>query len=226
MKTFRPHPALTLVCLAAALMLASGAAFAQEPEYRVTIYNLTRSQPISPPLVATHSRDLALFHVGEPVSPEFATLAEDGDAMPLADLLVQSSEVQDVAVAAGPVPPGGSTTLMVRGDVPFHRISALGMLVNTNDAFFAVDTVTAPRRRFQTIELYANAYDAGSETNNEDCGFIPGPACAGIGAFVREPAGAEGFVHVHRGIHGTGDLEAADFDWRNPVVKVVITRVR
>lgn len=217
---------LLLTALTASLALAAGAAFAQAPEYQVTIYNLTAAQPISPPVVATHSNDIALIHVGEPVGPEFIAMAEDGDPMPLAGLLASMPQVEDVAAAGGPVPPGGSTTLTVHGDVPFHRISAVGMLVNTNDAFFALDTVTAPRKRYQSLTFFAPAFDAGSEVNNEDCDFIPGPACNAIGAFVRDPMGAEGFVHIHRGIHGTGDLDAGTYDWHNPVVKIVITRVR
>ncbi len=222
----RLQTTFVLTALAASLVLVSGAAFAQAPEYQVTIYNLTAGQPISPPLVATHSNDVALFRVGQPALPELATLAEDGSPADLAALLGGVSQVEEVATAGGPVPPGGSATLTVHGDVPFHRISAVGMLVNTNDAFFALDTITVPRKRYQTLTFYADAFDAGSEANNEDCDFIPGPACAGAGAGVREPSGAEGFVHVHRGVHGGADLDPGAYDWRNPVVKIVITRVR
>ena len=216
-----------LLLAIAGLVLAAGAAMAQPaPEYEVTIYNLTAGQPLSPPVVVTHSRDVAIFRVGEAALPELATLAEDGNPAPLADLLASLPQVADVAVAAGAVPPGGSTTVTVRGNRPFHRISAVGMLVNTNDAFFGLDTVTAPRRRFETLRSYALAYDAGSEANNESCDFIPGPACGGAGAGVRDEAGAEGFVYVHGGVHGVADLDPAATDWRNPVAKVVIRRVR
>ncbi len=37
--------------------------------------------------------------------------------------------------------------------------------------------------------------------------------------------GDEGYVHIHRGIHGVGDLVAAVHDWRNPVAKITITKV-
>ena len=68
------------------------------------------------------------------------------------------------------------------------------------------------------------AYDAGTENNNEMCRFIPGPPCGNRG--VRDTAGAEGYVHVHRGVHGGADLDPALFDWRNPVAKIVITKLR
>ena len=73
----------------------------------------------------------------------------------------------------------------------------------------------------------AEAYDAGSERNSEDCAYIPGPPCEGAG--VHDPAEAEGYVHIHAGIHGIGpDTELvypAEHDWRNPVAKITIRRV-
>jgi hypothetical protein len=36
----------------------------------------------------------------------------------------------------------------------------------------------------------------------------------------------EGFVHVHRGMHGVGDFKAAARDWRNPVARVQVRLVR
>jgi hypothetical protein len=38
--------------------------------------------------------------------------------------------------------------------------------------------------------------------------------------------GEEGFVRIHEGIHGVGDFVEATRDWRNPVAKVSIRRVR
>jgi outer membrane protein assembly factor BamB len=37
--------------------------------------------------------------------------------------------------------------------------------------------------------------------------------------------GSERFVHIHRGIQGGGDLNAADHDWRNPVAQIVVRRI-
>ncbi len=40
------------------------------------------------------------------------------------------------------------------------------------------------------------------------------------------PSGEEeDYVHVHAGIHGIGNLPAADRDWRNPVAQITIQRV-
>ena len=63
-----------------------------------------------------------------------------------------------------------------------------------------------------------------SEENNEDCAFIPGPPCNN--PHVRATDKAEGFVHIHSGIHGGTILIPARDDWRNPVAKIIVTRVK
>lgn len=204
--------------VAALLATATPAAAQGGPSYRVTITNLTRGQTISPPIVVSH-RGVELWRAGAPASPELAAVAEDGDASGLLSLLAVTPGVHDVAMAAEPLPPGGTVVLEVRAPFPFVRVSALGMLVTTNDAFFGLQSVDLPPRRQQGIH-HALAYDAGSEANNEDCDFIPGPPCGNAG--VRATDGAEGVVHVHAGVHGVADLVPAMHDWRNPVALVVI----
>jgi len=68
----------------------------------------------------------------------------------------------------------------------------------------------------------ATVYDAGSERNSEDCQYIPGPPCGNGG--VRDTAGAEGFVHVHNGIHGVSSLSAQTYSWHNPGAVITIKR--
>ncbi|MDX1630999.1 MAG: spondin domain-containing protein, partial [Thermoanaerobaculia bacterium] len=102
-------------------------------------------------------------------------------------------------------------------------ISAVGMLVTTNDAFFGLDSVDVIGGRWW-IRTAAPAYDAGSEADTESCSDIPGPPCMNPGVRVTE--GAEGYVHVHQGIDGTGDLDPAIWDWHNPVVSIQIIRGR
>ena len=38
--------------------------------------------------------------------------------------------------------------------------------------------------------------------------------------------GGEGYVYIHPDIHGVGDLVPAARDWRNPVAKITIRRLR
>jgi hypothetical protein len=168
---------------------------------------------------------VAFFTLGESALDELVLVAEDGMGGPLADLLNTLPEVYEAVATVDPVPPGESITFDVGSRGRFDRLSLAGMLVNTNDAFAAIDTVTLPRGRNRSVTYYALAYDAGSEANNENCDFIPGPACGGA-PNGRDTGGSEGFVYVHNGVHGIADLDPAEYDWRNPVAKVVIKRVR
>lgn len=212
----------TLACAALAALLASGS-LAQAASFEVTITNLTAGQPISPPLIVSHRSSIALAEAGQPASDELAIVAEDGDAGPLASLLETLDQVRDVAVAEGPIPPGGSrsVTLDIRaGDV----LSGVGMLVNSNDAFFFLNSLRV--NRFRTDSVVVAAWDSGSEENTESCSDLPGPACPPDSGNARQTENAEGFVHVHRGIQGGSDLSPAAYDWRNPTVLITIARER
>ena len=191
----------------------------------VTISNLTYDQIISPPVVVVHNGQFRLFEPGLPVSSELTALAEDGMTGPLVGLLEVSPGVSDYAVAGGGIPPGGSVTVEVRIQGNARSISLAGMLVSTNDAFVGLDGYTLPFGLFKSSRetiINAPAYDAGSEADTESCAHIPGPPCGSPGMRVTD--GAEGFVHVHRGIQGVGDLDASTKDWRNPVARISIQR--
>jgi hypothetical protein len=103
----------------------------------------------------------------------------------------------DYAVADGPVLPGVSKSIKL--EISKHGrsslISVAGMLVTTNDAFFAVRDIWFLGKDKVIVE--APAYDAGSERNSEDCDFIPGPPCGNSPA--HDPAESEGYVHIHAG---------------------------
>jgi hypothetical protein len=193
-----------------------------EQTYAVTVTNVTRGQVLSPPVVIMHDRSFSLFTPGEPASSELAQLAEDAVSGPLLALLGVTDSVFDVNIGAGPVPPGGSITVEVSGRGRFRYITVAGMLVTTNDAFFSGRVpVRGTNRQWR---FAASAYDAGSEGNTESCDHIPGPPCGN--ALVRVPDSAEGFVHVHAGIHGDADLVPSMHDWRNPTALVTVERSR
>lgn len=204
-------------------VLIGGQSYAQMGQiYQVTITNLTRGQTLSPPIVVSHTPEIQLFTLGAEASPELVSLAEDGMAGPLADLVATLPSVFDHTEATGPVPPGESVTLEIATHGTFRLISAAGMLISTNDGFFAVQDVSVVP--WCEVTVYAEAYDAGSETNSENCAFIPGPPCGNPGQ--RDTANAEGFIHIHAGIHGIGDLPPQEFDWRNPVAEIKIRPLR
>jgi hypothetical protein len=186
----------------------------------VRITNISK-QIISPPLVATHSWKARIFIPGDPASTELSMLAEDGDPSALATLLGDSDEVLDVAVADGPLLPGATMVFELERRGRFNRVSAVGMLVTTNDAFFGLDNYLVEQGA-QNQRMSVPAWDAGTEFNNELCGFIPGPPCGS--PLVRDTDGAEGFVYVHPGLHGGGDLSPADWNWQNPVVDIRIIK--
>jgi hypothetical protein len=228
-----------LATIAAAALLAgdivrgqeSEASSSEEQQFAVTVTNLTRGQTFTPVLVASHKEGVRLFTLGRAASAELATLAEEGNVGPLTNRLLASRAVFDV-VNSGPPPggfilPGQSKTILVGTRGEFDHISAAAMLIPTNDGFFALNGVEGPSDD-QRLTLFSPAYDAGSERNDELCASIPGPffaECGGPGGGARVGNG-EGYVHIHAGIHGIGDMNEADRDWRNPVAGISIRRVR
>lgn len=220
MKQFISGVIVSFIILA--LVPASEASYSEQVQnYRVTITNITRGQIISPPLVISHSHDFRLFNLGEEAMHGLDRLAEDADTGPLTEFLATQPSVFEFKVAAGGVMPGASVSVEIKSKRGFRFLSLAGMLVTTNDAFFAVRGVRVPL--FGDVVAEADAYDAGSERNSEDCAYIPGPPCGN--GNVHDPEPAEGYVHIHAGIHGSGSLDASEFDWRNPVAVIVIQRI-
>lgn len=219
---------LILKVLICVLFALAGAVQAQDgPRYEVTVTNLTRGQQFTPILVATHKKGVKLFELGQPASTQLATLAEEGNTAPLASLLSGMPEVRDVIASGGLTNPGASTTLTVKTGANFDHISVAAMLIPTNDGFFAINGAEGPEGS-HTLVLYSAAYDSGTERNDELCASIPGPfftECGGPGGGGSPSGGEEGYVHIHAGIHGIGNLNAAMRDWRNPVARVTIRRI-
>jgi hypothetical protein len=213
---------LLLVC--AASLLAAQVALADQKlpkTVEVTVTNITSGQSFTPLLVVSHTKNIALFELGQPALEQLAVVAEGGDIGPL-DMLLNSlnGKVGATAATSGLLGPGQSVTIEVRAGGRFDRISLAGMLIPTNDTFVALDGVRASRWE---KTYHVPAYDAGSEYNDELCANIPGPVCGGEGY---SDAGGEGYVHISRGITGFGDLEAASYDWRNPVAEIKVREKR
>jgi hypothetical protein len=221
-----------VIILILIFVLTCGLSFAKEEsyyrtkKYKVTITNLTRGQIFSPPIVIAHDSKFSLFTLGEPASDELAALAEGGATDPLVDLI---DGRYPTAVFDGPILPGysESVTFKISKRSRARLISVAGMAVTTNDAFFAVRDVWFHGKR--KVNLRASAYDAGSERNSENCDYIPGPPCGNPG--VRDTVDAEGYVHIHAGIHGISPgpagevVDPAVHDWRNPVASIKIQRI-
>ena len=200
-------------------------------EYEVTVSNLTVGQPMSPVAIFVHdSGQDAVFSVGSAASPALEILAEGGDNSSLLE------EYDSIASASGesPIGPGGSDTITI--EVPAEDSAGLAftlvtMLVNTNDAFSAVNAVDiASIEAGQSLSFRTSSYDSGTEANSELAGTIPGPADGGEG-FNEARDDVNDQVTMHGGVITSADglsgsVLGQQHRWDNPVLSVVVTRTR
>ena len=213
--------------------------------YRVTVVNATLGQPVAPSVIATHTDAFQLFKLGPAPVPGdsgyplyfgLATAAETGSPVPLVDEVAASAGVWEaLPLLTDRTPPillpGESNSIIIHASRRARYLSAAAMLGATNDAFYAVRGVRLPNRVGEITHVYANGYDAGSELNEESADTI-----GALGASDDDPAtgagindNGEGYIHIHAGIQGIGGpdgLDAATYDWRNPVVELTIERIR
>lgn len=195
-------------------------AYAGGAKYEVTVTNLTKSINFTPIMVAAHHKNVRFFELGESASEAVSSAAEGGDTSGIAAMFNHPHD--QVSSNGGLLIAGESATITFEGLGHNVRFSVASMLLPTNDGFVAAQSIK-PNRGRSIKTQYLRAYDAGTETNDELCSSIPGPRCGGE-PFSPNDHG-EGFVYVHSGIHGIGDLSASDYTWNNPVLKVSIKRV-
>ena len=212
------------------LVFACSGAFAQNRNlYEVTITNITKGQTFTPQLVVTHERDSVLFELGQPASLGLEQLAEGGATDVLQDEL--AAVASDAVTIDGLLGPGETATTRIEGRGRRDVISVAAMLIPTNDTFVALNSVPLPRNRAAAV-YSVPAYDSGTEANDQNCANIPGPRCGGEGFNGTVAEGDEGFIYISNGFHniegdGTGEvLGPVVYDWRNPVARITVTRVR
>lgn len=232
----------TSIALAAALAVLSTALPAVAAEdglvtYEVTITNRAATQPISPPIVVTHSNQVRFWQRGHAASEGVIAIAENGDPS-IAEAALQGLEgVTDVVNVGQPLTTAGTTVGDFSDSVTFtitarhgDRLSLAGMLICTNDGFVGLDSVRLPRQGERTS--LAGAYDAGSEINTERSEDIV-DACSALGPVVldgddngneNEAVDAEGIITPHRGIVGESDLLDAH-NWPRRPVQVTVTTI-
>lgn len=209
----------------------------QNRSYEVTITNLTASQPLTPPLIATHRNASRLFQVGEPASFGLKEIAENGNLAPLLEALEGDEHVWHVAVAVAgdppPLMPGQSVTAALEASEGARFLSFVSMLICTNDGFTGLEGRRLPARIGEEIVFHTAAYDAGSEINTEDFADLvpPCPVLTGVpssepGTGESDPALAEnGVIHHHAGIQGNADLSVEVHGWSDPVAMVRVRRI-
>ena len=211
--------------LISSLLLFTSAAQADgRGAYEVTITNVTHSINFTPILVASHRRPVSIFEPGSSATEELAAIAEAGDTSLLEQTLKNNRHVIDIGNSGGLLMPGDSVSVVVSAAKGAKYISLVAMMLPTNDGFIGLNSVRAP---WHGVDSYLSpGYDAGTEPNDEWCRNIPGPTCGGVGLSPEPDPQDEGYVHVHRGIHGVGELNPAVYDWRNPVARITIRRIR
>ncbi len=213
---------IVIGCLLA-ISLMTADSFAGGKNYSVSITNLTAGQTFTPIMIATHRKGVKLFTPGSPARAELAMLAEGGDTAPLTESLLMNHRVGHVITTDGLLGPGETVVVEMPGHRRYGYISLAAMMLPTNDGFIALNGVMATGGH-KTAMYLSPGYDAGSELNDESCVNIPGPFVCGGSGTGYSPEDGEGFVHIHGGIHGIGDIDFADYDWKNPVARIVINR--
>lgn len=148
--------------------------------YEVSVINTTNNQPLSPVGVVLHTDTYSAWSIGEAASNGLERLAEQGTN---AEFLAEATTAVDTVGGSNPVGPGGSASYEVSGVWQNNlRVTVASMLVNTNDAYTGVTGWSvADLDVGETISFLAPVYDAGTETNDEMEGTIPGPADEGEG---------------------------------------------
>ncbi|WP_371193546.1 spondin domain-containing protein [Glaciecola sp. SC05] len=197
---------ITKIAALTALVLGS-VSIAQAVELNITITNLTQGNYFTPRLVVAHTDAADVFEVGTTASSALAWLAEAGV---IDDAQEPASSGQNFEALLGPADTdNGSNTWHRFGGLvppatslsyPFDTmdkplLSIASMLIPTNDAFVGLDSIEIPTTP-GTYHYYLNAYDAGTELNDElnstrtDITGVGGTALGGYAAPGVAGAGA------------------------------------
>ncbi|WP_254278733.1 spondin domain-containing protein [Haloarcula marina] len=210
--------------------------------YRVTVANLTRGQPFTPPAVAAHRPSVEVFAVGSEANEATQQLAENGNLGPLSSLIEDTNAIRGAAVGDSPLVPEsdpGDTglpyvaELELSADASAGYLTFVSMLVATNDGIVGLDTVPLPTNVNESRTYYANGYDVGTEENTELFEDLVPPAKTLViggepeGTAESDPdIGEDGVITPHPGIQGVGNLPPSVYDWREPAGYLQVERVR
>lgn len=227
--------------IAVVVCMAFWAAPSWAVDMTLSVTNSTHGTYFTPLLVTAHDAGTRLFQTGTAAGADLQAMAEGGD---ISGLLVQvggaDSDTADNP-ALGLLAPGQSVTFSLNTDTTGNGfLSLVAMILPTNDGFVGLDSLPIPTAP-GTYTFYLNAYDAGTEANDELVVGAAGgaPNSAGIPAAPGNDAGINGtgvtntesnsVVHIHRGSLGDADLNGgiSDLDnsvhrWLNPVAKLVL----
>lgn len=216
----------TLLITASLSALLSANLFAADISVKIT--NLTKGINFTPLLVAAHPSSSQTFTSGTTASSEIEAMAEGGDISLLTTQLGVNAQT-DNNPNGGLLTPGSNTTANITNLTSQNtNLTVLSMMLPTNDGFIALNNISIPTDA-GTYTYYLNAYDAGTEANDELDASIPGPATGNTGG-TGVVTTAENFIHIHRGTlgdtnstGGVSDLDSTMHRWLNPIAKVELT---
>ncbi|MCP4990185.1 MAG: hypothetical protein GY928_30350 [Colwellia sp.] len=237
MKVTTKLPSKTVLS-ALAFALASSTTMAQD--LSITITNLTQGLHFTPVVTAAHSNENSLFMLSEMASTELQTMAEGGDISGLVSMLTNADANINENPAAGLLAPAMSASFDLSNDTANTHLSLAAMILPSNDGFVGLDSWEIPTES-GTYTVFLNAYDAGTEANDEIRGSgapgeagmpVPPPLDASIGMNGTGVTDIESNdkVHIHRGNLGDDNMSAGKSDinntvqrWLNPIAKLTIT---
>jgi len=221
-----------------ALSIASSTLLAQE--LSISLTNLTQGLYFTPVVTAAHSSSYGIFMSGSAATPELQAMAEGGDISGLVTMLTNANANVDENPAGGLLAPGMSTSFTLSTDDENMRLSLSAMILPSNDGFVGLSGWDIPQES-GTHTIFLNAYDAGTEANDELRGSgVPGEAGMPVPPPLAPNLGMNGtgltdvenntLIHIHRGSIGDDDLTGGKSDisnsihrWLNPVAKLTIT---
>ncbi|TYK65374.1 spondin domain-containing protein [Colwellia echini] len=237
MKVFKQSPIKSTLSVLA-IALASSTIMAQE--LSVTVTNLTQGLYFTPVITAAHTSDSYIFMPGEMASAELQAMAEGGDISGLSSVLMNADANVNENPAAGLLAPATSASFDLSTDSTNTHLSLAAMILPSNDGFAGLNSWEIPTEA-GTYTVFLNAYDAGTEANDEVRGSgAPGEAGMPVPPPLEDVIGMNGTgvtdmesndkVHIHRGSLGDDDMETGKSDinnsvqrWLNPVAKLIIT---
>ncbi|WP_447077958.1 spondin domain-containing protein [Shewanella algae] len=229
-------PKLLLPLLLSTLPLSQ---LSQAAQLEISINNLTHGNHFTPLLIAAHDGNSHLFQAGEPASSALQKMAEGGDISELQLAVTANNGVIVANPAAGLLAPGAKVEKVMLDSGALTHLSLVAMLLPTNDAFVGLDGWEIPSTP-GSYTLYLNAYDAGTEANDEQITGGGAPGVPGIPAAPDGMGGQNGtgvmddssndMVHIHPGLLGDTDPNGSISDvdsrihrWLNPVAALIVT---
>jgi len=204
----------------------------QAVDIEVRLVNNMATSHFTPLLVAAHPSTAHIFIPGMPASVALQAMAEGGDISGLVTELTSDSANLVENPAGGLLAAGENAVATLTTDTNNDVLSIVAMILPSNDGFIGLHNWKIPTQP-GVYRVNLDAYDSGTEANDEIGANIPqpGPTSAGIGTGgTGVTTLVEGFVHIHRGVLGDTNTTggASDFDstqhrWLNPVATAIIT---